>query len=347
MSDVLDAAGQAWPPFVLVVGLLLLGRAVAADGLFEVLGARLERVPGGPAALLFATLACVAVTTALLNLDTAVVFLTPVALHAARRRGVDEAPFLYGTVLMANAASLPLPGANLTNLLVLEQDGRASTAFVSQVAGPALAAILVTAVGIWALDRRRLAAPGPPAERAAPGARGVLAGLAALLAIVPILAFEDPAPVVLALGLGVTAVHAARGRTGWGTAWRSVAPVATGALFAASVALGTLARAWDGPATLVRDASPAGTAAVGALSSVLLNNLPSTVLLTAEPLAHPDALLVGLDLGPNLAVTGSLSALLWWRAAHATGAHPSALAFSRRGVLLAPAAIAAALLAGA
>lgn len=349
MSDVGDAVQQAWPPFVLVVGLLLLGRAAAVDGLFEVLGAHLERVRGGGVALLWALLGCVAVTTAVLNLDTAVVFLTPVALHAARRRGLDEQPFLYGTVFMANAASLPLPGSNLTNLLVLEQADATASSYARAIAPSAIAAVAVTAVGVTLMHRRRLVA-APSRDRvplAEVRLRGALGPLAALAAVLPVLVLEDPAPTVLALGLAVTVAHALRGRTRPADAIRGTAPLATGALFAASVALGTLARSWNAPAELLREASPAATAAVGALSSVLANNLPSAVLLSAVAPPHPEALLVGLDIGPNFAVTGSLSALLWWRGAIATGATPSALAFSRQGAVLSPAAIAVALLAGA
>src|SRR6059058_4345402 len=115
---IIASAKQAWPPFVLVAGLLLIGAVAAAEGLFEALGARLARAPIGASALLLALLALVAIVTAVLNLDTAVVFLTPVLVHAARTRHLDERPFLYGSVFMANAASLVLPGSNLTNLLV-------------------------------------------------------------------------------------------------------------------------------------------------------------------------------------------------------------------------------------
>ena len=87
-----DAALQAWPPFILVAGLLMIGAAAAADGLFESIGARLASGRLPPRALLVALLALVAVVTAVLNLDTSVVFLTPVLVHAARRRGVDERP---------------------------------------------------------------------------------------------------------------------------------------------------------------------------------------------------------------------------------------------------------------
>jgi arsenical pump membrane protein len=124
-----------------------------------------------------------------------------------------------------------------------------------------------------------------------------------------------------------------------------LSPHVLAGLFAVSVALGTLARAWDGPAHLVASAGRVETTAIGALASVLVNNLPAAVLLSAQHLPHPRALLIGLNLGPNLAVTGSLSAFLWFKTARQIGAQPSILAFSRRGLLLAPLAIAVALLA--
>jgi arsenical pump membrane protein len=61
--------------------------------------------------------------------------------------------------------------------------------------------------------------------------------------------------------------------------------------------------------------------------------------------AHPRSLLIGLDLGPNLFVTGSLSAFLWLRAARGVDARPSIRTYAWVGVVLAPLSIAAALLA--
>ena len=77
----------------------------------------------------------------------------------------------------------------------------------------------------------------------------------------------------------------------------------------------------------------------------VLNNLPAAVLFSAQPPPHPRALLIGLDLGPNLAVTGSLSAVLWLQAAHSVGARPSITTYSRFGLLLVPLTLVAALLA--
>src|SRR4051794_19190388 len=127
MSPLRDAAAQAWPPFALVAGLLLVGAVAEAEGLFGA-GARLvTRRIRSALGVLAGLLVLDALVTAVLNLDTAAAFMTPLMLYAARGLGADERPFLYGAVLMANAASLLLPGANLTNLLVLAEEDIPST----------------------------------------------------------------------------------------------------------------------------------------------------------------------------------------------------------------------------
>jgi arsenical pump membrane protein len=68
-------------------------------------------------------------------------------------------------------------------------------------------------------------------------------------------------------------------------------------------------------------------------------------MLSADAVPHPRALLIGLNVGPNLAVTGSLSAFLWLQTARAAGAQPSIRGYTRLGALVAPAGIAGALLA--
>ena len=114
-------------------------------------------------------------------------------------------------------------------------------------------------------------------------------------------------------------------------------------LFAFAVGLGTVARAWNGPAHLLDSSGGWATAVIAALSSVLVNNLPAAVLFSAQPPPHPSALLLGLDLGPNLAITGSLSAFLWLQAARSVNARASIATYSRLGALLAPLTLAGAL----
>jgi len=111
-------------------------------------------------------------------------------------------------------------------------------------------------------------------------------------------------------------------------------------LFALTVALGTIARLWHGPAHLLDGGDAWAAAGIGTSASVLINNLPAAVVLSADPPAHPAALLLGLDLGPNLPVTGLLSAILSLQAARTVDAPASIATYSGLGFLLVPATLA-------
>lgn len=343
--DARAALAQAWPPFVLVAGLLLVGLVAGRDGLFDTAAARLERLPGPPVALLLACLALVAVVTAVLNLDTSVVFLTPVLIKVARRRGVEPTPFLYASVFMANASSLFLPGSNLTNLLVLSSAHVSGASYFTHMLTLALTATLLTAGGLLIIHRRALREQAAvPAQREQAPLRFGLGLLGVVLAAVLIVALRDPALPVFTLGLVLLLLGAAQGRLRLGTslAWLGLPVLAS--LLGLSVALGTLARVSAFPAELMHSATAPLTAVAAATASVLVNNLPAAVLLSSGAHPHVNALLLGLNVGPNLAVTGSLAVLLWWRAARSVGVTPSALAYSRQGLVLAPLALAGALL---
>ena len=321
---ILGAAEQSWPPFLLVLGLLLVGAAAADDGLFEALGARVARARLGSSGLLLALLALVAVVTAVLNLDTAVVFLTPVLVHAARARELDERPFLYGSVFMANAGSLLLPGSNLTNLIVLRGDLQSGAGFGARMLPAWFAACAITAtflVVAFRLDDGRPFRRDPPPLRLGSGAT------ATVVSAVLVVMLRNPALPVLAVGIAATALLRRYPR---------LDVRALTALFALAVALGAVARIWSGPAQLLAVCGPWAAAGIGAVASVLVNNLPAAVVLSAQPAEHRDALLLGLDLGPNLAVTGSLSAVLWLQASRAVGARASIVLYSRLGVALVP-----------
>jgi arsenical pump membrane protein len=351
-----DAFQQAWPAFVLVTGLLLVGLVAHGDGLFARAGGLLERLPGPPWVLLIVGMTLVAAVTAVLNLDTSVVFLTPILVYAARHRGLDEEPFLYSAIFMSNASSLYLPGSNLTNLLVLAHEPTSGGVFARGMLAPALVATLVTAAGLLFLFRHGLGESAPLesahlSSRAAPrvGAPRVLSTgvglLVTILAALLTVLLRQPALPVLVLGLAGVALQILRNRLRVAHVIRAVGPLVLAGLFTLSVALGVLARVWDGPAQLLGQTGRWGTAAIGGAAAVAINNLPAAVLLSARPLAHPRALLLGLDLGPNLAVTGSLSAYLWLKVSRQLGERPSAIAFSRRGMVLAPLALGGALLA--
>ena len=337
-----SAAAQDWPPFVLVAGLLLIGLVADDDGLFAAMGHRLARTAPSGVLLFAGAVAMVGVVTAVLNLDTSVAFLTPVLVYAARSRGEGEAPLLYGCLLLSNACSLFLPGSNLTNLIVLGHLHLSGGQFFAHMWVAALASLVVTAAVVGGVEHRslRVRVEDPiPVERPALGL-----GLGAVLAAtVLVVVLHNAAIPVAAIGLVVVAARILKGKENVKHATDVLGvPVLVG-LFGVAVALGTLGRVWSGPADLLSHLDSWGTAVVAAGSSVLVNNLPAASLLAARRPDHPFSLLVGLNLGPNLFVTGSLAWFLWLRAARSAGSRPSIAKASRLGMVAVPLSMAAAL----
>ncbi len=341
-SDARSAAAQNWSAFVLVAGLLLIGLAANDDGLFAAVGHRPARLARGGVSLYLGATAMVALVTAVLNLDTSVAFLTPVLIYTARSRGGGQVPLLYGCLLLSNAGSLFLPGSNLTNLIVLGHLHINGGRFLATMWLPALAALLVTAAVVAAFGHRdlriQLGRTGPACE---PLVLGLGLGAVVTAAVLVVL-LRSPALPVAAVGAVVTVVRLAQRKEHA----RHVAgvlgvPVLVG-LFGIGVGLGTLGRVWSGPAELLSHLDPSGTATLGAALSVVFNNLPAASLLAARTPPHPYALLVGLNLGPNLFVTGSLAWVLWLRSARDAGAQPSIATAARLGAVAVPLSIAAA-----
>ena len=96
-------------------------------------------------------------------------------------------------------------------------------------------------------------------------------------------------------------------------------------------------------------ANPAGAAwSAGGLLAVacnLINNLPAGLMASAAaaqaqpPRSVVDALLIGVDLGPNLSVTGSLATILWLAAIRREGENVGFWRFLKVGVVVAPPAL--------
>lgn len=330
-----QAVHQTWEPFVLVLGLLLIGDVASNDGLFETAGSRLSRVPGGSVSLFVATMLLCAIVTATLNLDTSVVFLTPVLLHTARSRSIDEKPFLYGSIFMANAASLLLLGSNLTNILVFSGSGVRGSTFAHHMLTPWFLSVVLTTLVVLVWCRRELwaklgaHASSHPKFVAGPGLLGVIA------ATVLMLVSSRPALAVLAVALVVCVFDAVR-RRGVRLAdfWRSAnVPVVIG-LFLVATGVSVVSRHWHIAPHLLGSAGSWETAGVGALGANLINNLPAAALMSAKFPAHPYSLLLGLNLGPNLTLFGALSSVLWLRVAKREGARPSVWTFTMVGVVV-------------
>lgn len=337
-----SAASQDWPPFVLVAGLLLIGLVADDDGLFAALGHQLARTTkNGPLLFCGATLICGAVT-AVLNLDTSVAFLTPVLVYTARSRGGGEAPLLYGCLLLSNAGSLLLPGSNLTNLIVLGHRHLSGELFLSHAWAAALAALVTTALVVAVIEHKEVRTTrteSPVPQRPVFGLGFVAVAAAAVLVVV----LRSPALPVCAVGVFSIGVRLAKRKDRLSHVSDVLGlPVLVG-LFGVAVGLGTLGRAWSGPTVLLSHLDLVGTAAFAAVASVLVNNLPAASLLAARAPIHPFTVLVGLNLGPNLFVSGSLAWILWLQAARSARARPSIAKAASLGAVVVPLSMAAAL----
>jgi arsenical pump membrane protein len=77
----------------------------------------------------------------------------------------------------------------------------------------------------------------------------------------------------------------------------------------------------------------------------LTNNLPAGLVAGAAlsqahaPSAIADAMLIGVDLGPNLSVTGSLATLLWLIAIRREGLDAGFWRFAKLGAVVMPPAL--------
>jgi arsenical pump membrane protein len=342
-STARSATAQVWSPFVLVAGLILIGLVADDDGLFAALGQRLASLaPNGP--VLFGGAAVlVAGVTAVLNLDTSVVFLTPVLVYAARSRGSDPTPLLIVCILVSNAGSLLLPGSNLTNLIVLGHLHLSGGGFAARMALPWLGSFLVTAVVVGIVEHRELRTttirPALPREPVVVG----LGVAAVIVAVVCVVVLRNAAVPVALVGLGAVTVRAVTGKQRIGHVGEVLGvPVLVG-LFGLAVALGTVGRSWSGPSTVLSHLGAPATTAFAAVASVVVNNLPAAALLAAHVPPHPFALLIGLDVGPNLFVTGSLAWVLWVRTTRVAGCRPPVTRAVVLGLVSAPLAMVAAL----
>lgn len=335
------AAGQTWPAFLIVAGLLLIGLVAAEDRLFAAAGQRLAGACQSGNLLFAGVVALVMVVTALLNLDTSVAFLTPVVVHTVRRRGDRGAVLISACLLLSNAGSLLLPGSNLTNLIVLGHLHLSGGTFALRMGLPWLVAGAVTAAVVAFHGRVSLRERVSVEQETDRPVLGL--GLAAIgAAIVLILTLTNPAPEVAAVGVIVASVRFVQGRVTAGRALEVLGlPVLIG-LFGLAVGLGALGRTWSLPARSLAHLDAWATAGVAGLVTVVINNLPAASLLSARPPAHPLSLLVGLDLGPNLFVSGSLAWVLWYNAARASGYRPDVARTVKMGMVAAPLSMAAA-----
>ena len=332
--------------------LLAVPLAVLLDqsGFFVALAAML----GATKHLLLGLWVLAALVTIVFNLDAAVVLLTPLFVRIAERQGRDPVAFGFIPALLASLASSVLPVSNLTNLIVADRFHLGFLDFVEHLGLPTLAAVIV---GGWMFARcsggQFATTPTADRSRHSSADNADAADAAALRVGYPVVAWlligfvigaqiGVPEWAVVAIALVALAL---RQRS---LPWRHV-PVQAAVL---AVGLGILATAAARHLPVEQLLSIRGipgelaTVGVMAVSSNAINNLPALLVTLPGLDAHHDqiwSVLLGVNLGPTLWVTGALSTLLWQATMSRLGHPVSAIRYARTAVRVgAPAIIAAA-----
>lgn len=364
MPDAIAAVAKGADVYLFLIGMMLLSETARAEGLFDWVAATAVNHARGSTARLFLLVygAGVVITTFMSNDATAVV-LTPAVYAAARAGRAEPLPLLFACALVANAASFVLPISNPANLVLYGGHMPTLRAWVGSFALPSIASIVVTFLALRRIERKRLVGScAGNVDRAAltRGGWAALAGIvgtAGLLLIISALDRPLGLPTCLAgvTTAGVVCLMARRSPITLARAisW-SILPLVAG-LFILIEALDRtgaaafLARALRNASIADPALASAGAGAVLAFACNLMNNLPAGLIAaTAIAQAHvpklvTDGLLIGVDLGPNLSITGSLATILWLATIRREGEDVGFWRFLKVGALTMPPALLAAL----
>jgi len=356
----LNAIAKGTDVYLFLTGMMLLAELARREGVFDWLAGLAVRASNKSRARLFALVYLVGiVVTVFLSNDATAVVLTPAVYAAVKRARADVLAYLFICAFIANAASFVLPISNPANLVVYGKNLPPLQPWLRAFFLPSVASVLVTYAALrWSLRdyiRGPIEEPDDRPQLTAEGRSAAWAIVASALVLVAASAFGvdlglPTCGVALVAMLITTRLRAAAIReVSFGVSW-SVIPLVAG-LFILVEALnraGSLEQISKLLQTISAMPRIAGELAssfgVAALSNVM-NNLPSGLLAgSALQLARVapnirDSILIGVDLGPNLSVTGSLATVLWLIALRREGVHLSGWRFLRLGVIVMPPAL--------
>ncbi len=353
-----EEAERLGPVIGFLAAVLVLAHFCDVEGLFRACGAWMARWSANrPGRLLTSVFVLASAITAVLSLDATIVLLTPVVFATAARTGVRPKPHAYACAHLSNTASLLLPVSNLTNLLAFSASGLSFTRFAALMTLPWLVAIGAEYLVFRRFFAADLAVPASAEKSEAADADAPALPLFALVTVACTLAGfvvasalgVDPAWAALAGALVLSGRALLRRQATPVTVLRATAP----GFLAFVLALGIVVRAVvdNGLADELGLVLPDGTglaallgiAALAAVLANLINNLPAVLVLL--PLTAPGgpgavlAVLLGVNIGPNLTYAGSLATLLWRRIVHRYEHEVGTGEFTRLGLVSVPAAL--------
>jgi arsenical pump membrane protein len=363
LDEVGDTLDRLAPTLAFLAAVFVLAEVAREAGVFRAAGTWMGQRGRTSRGLVVAVSAVAVLVTVLMSLDATAVLFTPVVVLLVAQRDVDPDPPLLATAQLANASSSLLPVSNLTNLLVFSATGLSFGGFALRMALPTLAASTVVVGTALRSDRRqraRVLGPSTVPEAAAapadeiemePFAWFVVGAIAVLTVAFFVGSALGVAPAWIALGgaavVGVTSV--ARRRATPSSLVRAASPAFL--VFVVGLAVVVQAAVDHGLGDAARDVLPTGDgllallgmALIGAVLANLVNNVPATLVLASVIPSGSTALLLamllGVNVGPNLTYTGSLATLLWRRVVRAAGVEPSRGAFFRFALFATPLAL--------
>jgi arsenical pump membrane protein len=360
-AEVGHAIGKGTDVYLFLVGMMLVSELARTTGLFDwVAAGAVRRSRGSPLRLFCIVYAVGIVVTTFMSNDATAVVLTPAVLAAAKAAKLERPlPHLFACALIANAASFVLPVSNPANLVVFAAQMPSLPAWLQLFLVPSLIAIAVTFVTLYWSQRHALTGR-IDADVALPPLRAEAKIVAAAIAVMAVLLLAASAAGIdlgwpaCGAGAGALLIVGLRARHLARTAvtelsW-SVLPLVAG-LFVLVEALSKIgvAAALAQYLQQLHATAPAWSvwAAGGAtaIASNIANNLPAGLLAgTTMAASHAGAgvtaaTLVGIDLGPNLSVTGSLATVLWLTSLRREGIAVSYTQFLKVGCATMPLAL--------
>jgi arsenical pump membrane protein len=350
--------------YLFLTGMMLLSELAREHGVFNWVATTAIRGARGSSSRLFLLIYGIGtLVTIFMSNDATAVVLTPAILAATRKAKVAPLPYLFICALIANAASFVLPISNPANLVVFHTGMPPLGQWVLSFGIPAILSILATYAVMSLLFRKdltgQLESQPEPAKLPIEG-KLVLCGLALMIAVLlsaSALKQDLGLPTCLA-ALAITAVVSLKARHNPLKLFREVSwstLILVAGLFILVDAIesqGALAltQRWLGYAQHLTPAT--GALVVGfavGIGNNLVNNLPLGLIAGATVQAShihgllANAVLIGIDLGPNLSVTGSLATILWLLALRKEKLNVSFWKFLQVGVIAMPIALLAAL----
>jgi arsenical pump membrane protein len=342
--------------YLFLTGMMLLAETAREEKLFDWLAAHATKLANGSGNRLFLLIYLVGiVVTAFLSNDATAVVLTPAVAAAVKAAKVDKPlPYLLICAFIANAASFILPISNPANLVIYGSHMPPLLKWLPQYILPSIFAIAVTYLMLLYTQRSSLKekiGTNIPIPTLSQGGRTAIIGIAATAIILLISSAMDiqlglPTAITGVLTSAIVVIRAKKNP--WmvikGVSW-SVIPLVAG-LFVIVEALDKTGVIQTLTTILHQSAahSVAGTAwgsgFIIAFACNLVNNLPAGLIaghaLQAGHVAEmvKSAVLIGVDLGPNLSITGSLATILWLVALRREGQSVSAWTFLKLGSLI-------------